>query len=240
MVERAKKFAVLTTGRAGSSSLLQTLEKLPGLITPANSTEVGQTELLNPTFRADFFSIYSGLCGRNLKSERELISEFYRQNQSARFVGFKGLYSQLSSFKSLLLMQDVTFVVLLRRDIASTIASFMVAMDRGCWGRKGNSHKSAWSFHPKRYHELNRLVVAHYVAISSLLRVPRSIVLHYEELCCEGFSDSRLESFFESKVRFLNPRPPVSGASYVANWIEFKSCVEECWAEACHHDQGFG
>lgn len=195
MGANGQKFAVLTTGRAGSSSFVQALHQIPGLVTPANSTDINQPELLNPRFRADFFSIYSGLCGRNLKTELDLIEAFYAQHQSGLYAGFKALYSQVSSFDLFKNRSDVTFVVLLRRDVVSTIASLMVAMDRGCWGRRGESHRSAWRFNPVRLHELNALVVAHHAAIDALLRVPNSIVITYEDLCRERFADSRLNAF---------------------------------------------
>ncbi len=35
---------------------------------------------------------------------------------------------------------DVEFIVLIRKDIASTVASFLVAMAEGSWERTGEAH----------------------------------------------------------------------------------------------------
>ena len=59
-----------------------------------------------------------------------------------------------------------------------------------------------------------------------LARVPNAIALVYEDLCDPEFSDRSLDSFFGRRIRLDDPKPPTSGASYVANWEEFRAFID--------------
>lgn len=229
MVEACKKFIVLGTPRTGSESFVRALHRVPGLSTPANSTDLKQSELLNPRFISNFISIYSLKLGIQLLTQSELINAFYSVNSSSPYAGFKTFYSHVQDFGALTLQRDIQFIVLMRQDVASTMASLMVALDRGCWGRCGESHKSAWRFSVDRIPQLQKMVEAHHKAMSALIEVHNAVVVRYEDLCSNGFSDSRLDSFFGQEIAFVDPKPPVSGASYVVNWDDFRSHVAEFW-----------
>lgn len=208
---------------------MQALHQVSGLISPFNDTDVRQSELLNPRFVSDFISIYSDRLGLQLLTQTELINAFYSVNSTRPYAGFKGLYSHVQDLTALTLQRDIKIIVLLRHDVASTLASLMTALDRGCWGRQGESHKSAWRFSHDRLPLLKSLVEAHHKAMSALIGVQNAVVVRYEDLCSVDFSDSRLNSFFGQKITFLDPKPPVSGESYVMNWDDFKSYVGEFW-----------
>lgn len=229
MGDVCKKFIVLGTPRTGSESFVKALQQVAGLTTPANSTDLKQSELLNPRFISNFTSIYSLKFGIQLLTQSELINAFYSVNSSSPYAGFKTFYSHVQGFSALTLQPDIQFIVLMRQNVASTLASLMVALDRGCWGRQGESHKSAWRLRSDRIPQLKALVERHHEAMSALIEVPNAIVVRYEDLCCEDFSDSRLDSFFGQRIAFVNPRPPVSGESYVVNWDDFRSHVAEFW-----------
>ena len=224
-----ERFTVLTTGRAGSNSLMQSIQAIAGVATPMTHSPISSSELLNPQLLEGFYEFYSAKTEVDLKTERELIDAFFLCNSGARFSGFKALYSQLPCLDLLARQQPLTLIVLLRRDVASTVASYMVGIDRGCWVRKGESHSSGWRYNPSRKSEVCKHVARIRVGIERFLGIPGSIVVAYEDLCSETFSNPKLNSFFSDSVQIDSPRPPVSGASYVSNWGEFKAVVAACW-----------
>jgi hypothetical protein len=111
---------------------------------------------------------------------------------------------------------------LTRRDIPSTVASFMLARATGRWRRDGGIQQQSWHFDPLQHGQWVASNLAYVTrSIEAIQVIPEAIALTYEDLCREDFHSPRLDSFFGRAIRLGNPKPPVHGSSYVSNWPEF-------------------
>ena len=120
------------------------------------------------------------------------------------------------------------FIILSREDIASTVASPVVADRWKTWRRSGEAHTRRWRFQP----EDERRVRSHLEYLRSgraqLNRIAGAIRITYEALCSPGFQDRRLDEFFGRPIRIPNSKGPVCGADYAENWEIFRDFVDRC------------
>ncbi len=219
-----RRFCVLTVGRSGSTSLMNFLQKFSEIALPCRDIECVDNELLHPEMVAQYVAAYAKLSKQAIHTPAELIECFYTFHSNSPFSGFKSMPNRHPDFSSFALRSDIQFITLVRDDIASTVASFLVAMNTGSWRRSGEPQPARWVFDSVRD---GKFVIANlgYVLKSNaaLRRIPNAIALTYETLCDPAFNDESLNRYFGRQIRIDNPRPPTHGSSYIENWEEFEN-----------------
>src|SRR5690349_18869039 len=221
------KFCVLTVGRAGSTALMDRLARYPDVALPGKNIDCVDQELVHPARIGAQAAAYARLCGTTIATVEELIDGFFVYNAGAAYAGFKTMPNRHKNFERFVSASDIRFITLSRRDVASTVASFVVAMATDSWRRDGGPQTARWRFDAGR-DAAGVIGNLRYVLKSAeqLRQVPGAIALDYEDLCDPSFSDSRLDEFFGRPIRLDQPKPPTSGESYVLNWAEFREFVE--------------
>jgi hypothetical protein len=226
MTRGCRKFCVLTTGRSGSTWLMQALERFPDVALPKKQIDCIDNELLRPGGFGDHCSAYAALTDAWVSGQEALIETFYWHSAAARFAGFKSMPHRHESYDHFLRRSDIRFITLERADIASTVASFLLAMRTGTWRRHGAPPPQRWTFRPEDSGDAKAVLARLLENRAALARVPNAIGLTYEELCSHGFASPELDHFFERPIRFGDPKPPVSGAAYTENWDDFLACLD--------------
>jgi LPS sulfotransferase NodH len=223
-----RKFCVLTVGRAGSTSLMDCLEQYPDIAVPSKNIACIDHELTHPARIQAHATAYADLCGEEIKTPEQLIDCFFAFNHGAAFAGFKTMPNRHKDLDAFVARADIQFVTLTRRDLASTVASFLMAMATESWRRYGGPQTARWKFDAQR-DAAAVLGNLRYVVRSQaqLGLVPNAIALAYEDLCDPQYSSRKLDAFFDRPIRLANPRPPTSAETYVANWQEFRAFVDE-------------
>jgi len=222
-----RKFCVLTIGRAGSTALMDCLARYPDIALPGKNIECIDQELVHPARIGAQAAAYARLCGTTIATPDQLIDAFFAFNGSAAFAGFKTMPNRHRNLEAFVSRPDIRFITLSRLDLASTVASFLVAMATDSWRRQGGAQTARWTFDVQR----DAAAVAgnlRYVLNSAaqLRRVPDAIALTYEDLCRPEFSDPALDAFFGRPIRLDDPKPPTSAETYVSNWPEFLAFIE--------------
>lgn len=223
-----QKFCVLTVGRAGSTALMNRLARESDIALPGKNIDCIDQELAHPARVQAHAAAFARLCGVPISTVEQLIDCFFAANAGSAYAGFKTMPNRHHDYDRFVRRSDIRFITLSRRDVASTVASFVVAMATDSWRRNGGAQTARWTFDPKR----DGAAVAgnlRYVlnSMAQLETVPAAIALAYEDLCDPKFASSSLDAFFGRPIRLDDPKPPTSGRSYVANWAEFCAFVEE-------------
>ena len=221
------RFCLLTTGRSGSTSLMNFLAKFDDIALPCIDVECADNELLNPKRAAQYAKVYAARCALPVNTVNDLIECFYRVHGTATYAGFKSMPNRHPDFDAFAARSDIRFITLVREDIVSTVASLLVAIDTGFWRRVGEPHSAKWRFDLARDEQRVLSNLAYVLQSNEVLRlIPDAIALTYEELCEPNFRSSALNHFFARHVCIENPRPPTHGSSYVENWDEFAAFVQ--------------
>ena len=178
----AKKFILLTTGRSGSTALMDALAVHPDILVPNKQIDCRDNEILNPLFVRDIAQAYQRLSGNPVTDELSLIQAFYETGESSAYAGFKSMPNRHQKLSTLLRRDDLQVITLIRRDLASTIASFITAVDTGSWRREGEQHANTFVFGG----EYEKRVRGHLTYLLRSLRVlnniPGAIRLIFEDL----------------------------------------------------------
>lgn len=226
-----RRFCVMTVGRSGSTSLMNYLAKFDDIALPCKQVECVDNELLHPDRAAQYAQFYAQRCGQPVLTVDDLIEGFYRAQPAAAYAGFKSMPNRHPDFPAFAARPDIRFITLVREDIASTVASFMVAMDSGSWRRFGEPQAARWVFDAARDGQRVLSNLTYVLRSNAALRgIPGAIALTYEALCDPAFGDAALDGFFARRVAIENPRPPTHGSSYVGNWDEFAAFVQQAAA----------
>lgn len=217
----SQRFCLLTTGRSGSTALMDAFAAVPGTAVPRLDVDCRDHELLHPKAIQGYAAEYSRLLAVPVTTADALIEAFYTRHAHARRCGFKSMPNRHRDFAAFSARDDIQFITLTREDTASTVASFMLAMEQGSWRRAGGIPGERWTLTRR-----NAARVASNLAYVSranrvLLRVPGAIHLGYEALCSADFQDPRLDAFFGCHIALSAPKPPTRGESYVTNWQAF-------------------
>jgi len=225
MTRSCRKFCVLTTGRSGSTWLMEALERFPDIALPKKQIDCIDSELLRPGGFGEHCSAYAALTDAWVIGQDGLIDTFFWYSAAASFAGFKSMPHRHENYEDFLRRPDIRFITLERADTASTVASFLLAMRSGTWRRHGTSPPQRWTFRAEDSGDVQAVLARLLDNRAALARVPNAIRLTYEELCSDNFASPELDDFFERPIRFCNPRPPVSGAAYTGNWDDFLACL---------------
>lgn len=225
-----KRFCLLTTGRTGSTSLMNALAEREDVLVPGKLFDCPDNELIHPDKLHDYIKAFSKLSGKRVGGAGELIDGFFEWDSRAAYVGFKSMPNRHRDYADFIRRPDVKFIVLTRADVPATVASFVTAMRTGSWRRYGGGQTSAWTFRQ----EDRKLVLGNLGYIQACRRmlaaVPGAIRLSYEQLCDPAFSCAELDEFFGRPVRIKNPMPPTDAAEYVTNWPEFSEFIHTALA----------
>jgi len=226
-----KRFILLSSGRAGSTSFIDALAQFDDIAVPSKQIECVDNEIFHPRFVKKYVAQYQALSGIPVRDELSLIEAFYKSNTGAAFAGFKSMPNRHGSLQDLANKGDIKMITLARDDIASTVASFIVAIDRNTWRRHGGKQKHRFTFAPE-YKDRALSHLAYIVDSQKIFHsLPNSIHIKFEDLCKKDFANTELNEFFQRPVTIANPRPPVSGEAYVDNWDQFTAFIEEKLAE---------
>ena len=163
-----------------------------------------------------------------MRTQEELIECFYSHHAASAYAGFKSMPNRHHDFRAFTSRSDIQFITLVRDDIASTVASFLVAMHTGSWRRSGEPQPARWVFEPARDGQLVRSNLSYVLQSNTALRrIPNAIAFTYEALCDLAFNDEAMNRFFARQISIDSPRPPTHGSSYVENWDEFDNFLKK-------------
>lgn len=225
-----QRFCLLTTGRTGSTSLMNALAERDDVLVPGKLFDCPDNELVHPDKVRTYMDIFAKLSGKNVSGAEELIDGFFEWDSRAAYVGFKSMPTRHRNYADFIRRPDVKFIVLTRGDVPATVASFLTAMHTGSWRRYGGRQPAAWTFRQ----EDRKLALGNLRYVQDCRRmlsaVPGAIRLSYEQLCDPAFSCVELDEFFARPVRISNPMPPTNAAEYVTNWAEFSEFIHAALA----------
>lgn len=225
MAGRCRRFCLLTTGRSGSSSLMRAFQAYDDIALPAKQIGLEANELLLPRGFEQHKRAYQKLLGRPIDGGGDLIEAFYQYSDGTAFAGFKSMPHRHADYADFVARKDIRFITLVRADVASTVASFMLAMRQGTWGRRGEAPRKRWTFQPQDAREARAILTRLRRNLHALEAVPGAIRLTFEDLCDPNHHAAELDDFFGRPIRIADPRPPTSGASYTGNWADFVAAL---------------
>ena len=203
------------------------LARYPDIALPGKNIDCVDQELVHPARIGSHAAAYAKLGGASITTVDELIDRFYAINSGAAFAGFKTMPNRHKDLERFVSRDDIQFITLSRRDVASTVASFLLAMATDSWRRSGGAQSARLKFDPQRDGAAVAANLRYVVKSAHQLRqAPHAIALAYEDLCDPAFSDAALDAFFGRRIRIDDPKPPTAGESYVANWLEFKTFID--------------
>jgi LPS sulfotransferase NodH len=226
-----KPFIVMTTGRSGSSALMNCLDRHGDIVTPHTQAGFGTAELLHPRWKGRFAAHYRQTTGRAVRNEIGLIRAFYQHSAEAgagaSYAGFKSMPHYHKHFDALVEETQIRFITLFRRDVASTVASFIAAMETKKWGRAGGAQPHTITFGPALEDQALDHLTYIVDAWRQMRRLPGAIPVTYEDLCDPAYRNAALDDFFGREIRLDNPKPPTSAEHYVENWGAYCRFVGE-------------
>lgn len=241
----SQRFCVLTSGRTGSTALMERFREEMDVVLPSHDVDCVDEELLHPERAADYARHYAEATGRAIQDESGLVDAFFGHHADAAYVGFKSMPNRHPNLAAFVSRPDVAFITLTRADIPSTVASFMLAMRRGTWRRHGGQPQQSWTFTEADEQQVRWNLAYVLKANATLARVPARVRLTYENLFAPGFRSAELDKLFGRPIQIAAPKAPVSGRDYVTNWQVFTAylnrTVQEMMAtRACGPDGTVG
>lgn len=201
------------------------ISELESVAVPNKDIDCRDNELVHPEHFKQYAAAYAAITGRDISTVPELIRAFYAYHEDADFAGFKSMINRHPYPRAFIRHSGIQFITLLRRDVPSTIASFMAAKEKHTWRRNGGTPSQKWTFDSSdtRYLDSN---ISYVVQSNRILeQIPGAISLWYEECCRPDFENTRLDSYFRAHIAFRQPKPPTNAAEYVTNWDEFVNYV---------------
>lgn len=223
----------MTSGRTGSTALIDYLAEYDDIAVPHKNIDCRDNELLHPKHIQTYAKQYSKLCHSPIRNQDQLIDKFFSYNQQYPYAGFKSMPRRHKNYDAFIQRKDIQFIVLTRRDISSTIASFVLAVTIGSWRRHGEPQTKIWLFRPQ---DANR-VIGHlkYIHKSRMLlsRIKSAVQITYEDLCSPSFSNPKLDDYFARPIKIRDPKPPTCAKDYIVNWEDFDAFVRKQYLKLC-------
>lgn len=219
------KFCVMTTGRAGSTALMDVLAGGEDVMVPCKQLDCVDNELLHPRHIQRYMAHYQRASQLAIQDEMSLIDAFYQSAGAFAYAGFKSMPARHRDLARFVSRADVQFITLTRQDLASTVASFIIAIDQGTWRRDGGEQQHRLVFGPQ-YAE-RALSHLRYVQDSQaqLRALPNSIALEYEDLVQPSFRCDALDDYFGRPIKLKSAKEATKASAYVENWSEFESFI---------------
>jgi len=224
-----EKFCLITSGRAGSTSLIDAFAAYHDIGLPSANLDCKDNELLHPARVQGYCKVYSKLFDRESVDPADLVDLFYSLHAEANYAGFKTMHNRHADVENFVRRPDIQFISLRRADVSATVASFIHAMEMNTWRRDGGQPDYRWRFDKKNAKQVASNV--QYVLSShlTLQQIPNVIALDYESLCQPDFQNAALDKFFGRHISLQNPQPPTDASQYVLNWQEFDEFVKRQW-----------
>ena len=204
---------------------MQSLESFADIMVPNKQVPCIDNELVNPRqvqrLSAHFQKSYSHPINNDLR----LTDAYFSAKPTDGYIGYKTMPYRHGSLAQLGKTFGIQFITLYRRDIAATVASFMVAKQYNEWRRSGGEQTRQIVFdanlHDRVLYHLNYVVKNQ----ARMLKVPGAIEVFYEDMCTEDFEHRALNDYFARRIRLLDPKPPIKVSQYVANWQAYTNFV---------------
>ena len=222
-----KSFILMTTGRSGSTALMNTLAKYPDVAVPNKQIDCIDNEILHPNFVNSYIPFYQQFSQVPISNEVEFINCFYQSNKTSTYAGFKSMPERHKQFQAIINSSHIQIITLIRRDIASTIASFIMAIDKKTWRRNGG--KQSYSFTFSDQYKPRVLSHLKYIVNSrnKLKQFTNAISLEYEDLCQNDFEKQNLNQYFDREIKLSQPKPPVNAKNHVKTWNDFQQFIQQ-------------
>ncbi|MBL7002512.1 MAG: hypothetical protein ISR69_00625 [Gammaproteobacteria bacterium] len=222
-----KPFILMTTGRTGSTSLIDALAAYDDIAVPNKQIDCVDNEIMHPNFFKKYLPFYQKYSKTPINNEVQLINAFFLANQNSPFAGFKSMPERHQQLQALINTPSIQIITLIRNDIASTIASFIIAIDKSTWRRYGEKQNYSFTFDDS----YKPRILGHlkYILNSQLQlnAFPNAINLIYEDLCDPSYENPQLDTFFERKIKLQSPKKPTKARHYVNNWDEYFDFVNQ-------------
>lgn len=226
-----RRFCVLTTGRAGSTSLMQALAAYDDIGVPSKQVDCPNNELFMWHNRERYWRDYEQFSGMPVSDDLSLARAFYASNETSAYAGFKTMPNRHRNLARLLSANAVKVIRLVRRDLAATIASFIAARDFGSWQRDGEPQNCRFEFSPAYAPRVDAHLLYLLSCTRTFNRLRGAICVEFEQLCDRAFCHEALNDYFQRPIRLIAPRPPVDAATYIDNWPVFTRYIERRVAE---------
>ena len=227
-----RRFCLLTTGRAGSTALMDAIARAPDVAVPTRQLPACRDhELVHPQTAAGHARRLARLTGRPIRSLTALIEAFFELNADLPYAGFKSMPNRHPDLDDFVRRSDLQVITLLRRDRLATAASFLLALTQGTWRRSGGTPEFELRLDASNRPLLRDNLAYLHRSERLLEAVPDAIRLSYEDLCEADFAAPGLDRFFGRRIRIEAPRAPIRAQDYVADFAEFEAFVNGCWAE---------
>lgn len=199
----------------------------PDIVLPRKQINCSDDELIRRNGFQAHVRQFRKLTGAVISRRHELIDLFFHYNRGAAFAGFKSMPHRHPDYPGFASRRDIQFITLYRRDLASTVSSFMLALQKGTWRRSGGNTGATWRFDHTNKRPALAILRNLRANQRKLKMIEQPIDLVFEDLCKPGFDDPRLNEFFGRKIAIADPRAPLTGEHYTENWSEFLAFVEE-------------
>ncbi len=225
------KFCVITHGRCGSTTLMDALATLPGVVLPDTNLECRDNELTHPDYWNAHRLWYTRACGYPVTTVDQLVDAFFIVNNKAGAAGFKTMPERHHPFELFAARKNLLFVVLYRRDVIASVTSFITAWKYDSWLRAGEPHESRWRYTQEDEKLILRFSKHIFSSLVAFKQVESAITISYEELIRPGFNCEALNRFFGRRVHIPNPRPPIDPASYVIGFKNLETQIEQLFEQ---------
>ncbi|MCP5151299.1 MAG: hypothetical protein H6983_16075 [Ectothiorhodospiraceae bacterium] len=220
------RFCLLTTGRAGSTALMDAIAAGDDVTVPGDLIDCRDHELVNPEHLERHRVALERVVGHAVDGPAAMIDAFLEATRDRPIAGFKSMPNRHDDLQALVERPGLRIVTLRRRDLASTVASFMRAQATGQWRREGGRPPTDWRFGDADIPAVRANVAYVVQAQATLSRIPGAIHVEYEALCAPDFACPALDALFGRHIALDDPRPPTSARDYVGNWEPFRRLVE--------------
>ena len=222
----SQKFCLVTPGRSGSTSFMEVIEGFDDVAVPNKNIDCANNELFHPRFFVRYKNQYEDLCKCKIKGHQELMEQFFLFNKDFSYAGFKIMPARHRRERGFFNREDIQFIVLVREDVSSTVASFVAANLSNSWERKGEKRKKRFRIRGLDYLMVwgNTLYIRRNLEV--IKKISNPINIRYEDLCDPGYRNLELDNFFNRQISLKNPRPPLSGEEYVENWKSLQRFIK--------------
>ena len=209
-----RRFCVLTTGRAGSTSLMRALRAEDDITLPSKILPCVDDELLHPERCGLYMKRLARQLDRAVDTPEDLVDAFYASGEDSTYAGFKSMPERHRDFRAFVARADVQCIVLVRRDFASTVASFVLARITGSWRRKGEAQPVRWTFRPSEAALVRECVRHACVRLRALAEIESAINMAYEDLCDFEYPRPTLRTISRARcawtIHSLRPSAPTT------------------------------
>jgi hypothetical protein len=205
---------------------MDALREVPGISMPSDDLPwCVDEEIVHPRRKDRTYSEYSNLLGRHVASSAELVDAFFQRHAGATYAGFKTMPLRHDPFDALSTRQDIQFIVLTRRDFASTVASLHLAKWKSTWKREGGPQSIHWQYTPTQNGRLKPTIDYLNRSIAMLKTLVNPISIYYEDLVESDFCNADLNRFFGHTIKLTTAKGATTAKQYVLGWAEFKDFV---------------